>query len=1129
MSVVSSVLSTRSSGWKISARLSSFMDSIFAIAFGLGLRVVVDAVSHHDFKLTGTLVGLWEGIILLHFLKKMPKSTDPYVAYGVRLFIDFLLTDSVARLVLVLIWTALGMVLADITPAIWDDVGLNRIWRHFRRDIYTMTQMIPTVAFFPPARTVRFSPSRAPSVIMEEPSVLDTQTPSDITTEHTITTPITIPVTITTTPAAHRRRVPGHFSGGFSDTDTDLGSVRAGPSTGRTSRRLSVYPQQQDYEDSVTDLSSNNDLDEANLSSGGSSLSTERGDPSSVVIDPVGIPDMEEEAAPLVLDTAAVAAAVKNEEGDQTTPRAAPMYLPPTPSDSAVRWRPNLEPEEPLPVRLARPFAESLPQIPDFLEEPTTEDWETIQPQEYADKPPTPPAKDDLPARFAVPPVPTMPPPQPPQVVPPAPAPVTAMEDDWETLKGNFVAPADHAAAAPSGTGHEKRLSEPPSYKESAEFDDIYGEEYVPEPRLDEAGPNDIYDSNATGAPPPTNLLDDGDVAPLGDPFTFTYSQADSKNPRARATAPAAGGLDEFVRQQQDDEARLQQERDAKAAEEKEEREQAEAAAVAAVAAAAAAAEEEEAAKRVLEAQAAEAKRKQEEEAETVRLAQEAEAKRKQEEEDAEKERIAQDKQRKRDEKAERKRKEEADELARQQKREEEAAETKRLEAEEAAKKLEEKKKKAEEKKLKKAADAEAKKAAEAEAARVAAEEEKEKQEEAAEQRRKDAEDAAARRQAALIAKEEAERQEKEAAAAQEAKEVKEATERQEREAAAAQAANEAKEKELEDAETAKATQAALDAAAALGAETRAQEEHAAAATTPEGAGETQQPTPDTSEETQGAERPPVTPRNNPNPLDTEENSGDAQKTPVGSHQVLDNPVKPSEETPAPVDPEATHIPEAEAGDVATGEERAPGSPAIAESIITDASEVPGKVADRLDRLLLLKAQIVGTQDIIAHLKQKLSEPEQDATSLSDELKRTEKILKKMERKEQRRHEAVEQYYLGDDDHGDLMLFSNNTPPREAGLKTEEKLEEMLKPGITSFGFTLQMAAGSQKKSNGPKQKAKVVELLQDYGLFDYTKEDANNGRIMHVKVSEGKFRQWLIDYRAKATAAAEDDENIYK
>ncbi|KAF9059585.1 hypothetical protein BDP27DRAFT_1158441, partial [Rhodocollybia butyracea] len=84
------------------------MDNIFAIAFGLSLRVIITLVSNHSLKLTGSLVGLWEGIVLLHFTQKWPKSFDPYVAYGVRLFVDFLVTESVARLALVVIWTGLG-------------------------------------------------------------------------------------------------------------------------------------------------------------------------------------------------------------------------------------------------------------------------------------------------------------------------------------------------------------------------------------------------------------------------------------------------------------------------------------------------------------------------------------------------------------------------------------------------------------------------------------------------------------------------------------------------------------------------------------------------------------------------------------------------------------------------------------------------------------------------------------------------------------------------------------------------------------------------------------------------------------------------------------------------------------
>ncbi|KIK69208.1 hypothetical protein GYMLUDRAFT_639698, partial [Collybiopsis luxurians FD-317 M1] len=98
------------------------MEQLFAIGYGLSIRYIISTVPNSSLKLTGTLVGLWEGIVLLHFTQKWPKSFDPYVAYGVRLFIDFLVTQNVLRQVLVLLWTGMGVVLADITPSLWDDL-----------------------------------------------------------------------------------------------------------------------------------------------------------------------------------------------------------------------------------------------------------------------------------------------------------------------------------------------------------------------------------------------------------------------------------------------------------------------------------------------------------------------------------------------------------------------------------------------------------------------------------------------------------------------------------------------------------------------------------------------------------------------------------------------------------------------------------------------------------------------------------------------------------------------------------------------------------------------------------------------------------------------------------------------
>ncbi|KAJ3817770.1 hypothetical protein EV361DRAFT_775733, partial [Lentinula raphanica] len=98
------------------------MDNLFSIFFGLSLRFIVTLVTTPDsslnpdppskyissVKLIGSLVGLWEGIVLLHFTQKYPRSYDPYVAYAVRMFVDLLVTEDMQRMMLVLLWTGLG-------------------------------------------------------------------------------------------------------------------------------------------------------------------------------------------------------------------------------------------------------------------------------------------------------------------------------------------------------------------------------------------------------------------------------------------------------------------------------------------------------------------------------------------------------------------------------------------------------------------------------------------------------------------------------------------------------------------------------------------------------------------------------------------------------------------------------------------------------------------------------------------------------------------------------------------------------------------------------------------------------------------------------------------------------------
>ena len=368
------------------------MDSIYAIGAGLGLRFVVDTVTRHDFKITGTLVGLWEGVILLHFMKKMPRSSDPLIAFAVRLFIDFIITESISRFVLVVIWTGMGMVLADITPAVWEDVGMRRTWRHFRRDLYTISERIPTVAFYPPTRTVRFSPSREPSVIepLEADADAQVELPSDASssvdmTEHPTLTDIVPP--ISNSDELSRRRVPGYFPGAFSDTDSVLSSAigrRRLPSTlqhdrTRTGRRLSVYP--------TGDF--NSDIDEANLSSTHSSESTAT-PTASLNVDISAVTDIPDEDEPPILSTQMedFEEALALKDGVDATPKPSFPVLPPTPSDSHAPYKHRYLEEDSVRRRV-----ESIPQIPDLAEDNTTDGGEKVS-KEAAERPPTPPEKD---------------------------------------------------------------------------------------------------------------------------------------------------------------------------------------------------------------------------------------------------------------------------------------------------------------------------------------------------------------------------------------------------------------------------------------------------------------------------------------------------------------------------------------------------------------------------------------------------------------------------------------------------------------------------------------------------------------------------------------------------------------
>ncbi|TFK91354.1 hypothetical protein K466DRAFT_515549 [Polyporus arcularius HHB13444] len=206
------------------------MDNLFAIGVGLGLRALIDTVTQHNHRVNGSLVGLWEGAVLRHFIAKYPSSLDPYIAYGFRLLVDVLWTSSWMRLMIVLLWTFMGMLLSDVGVDLAADRRFRRLMRSVRHTV-----------IYPLLRQVSRSRSSSSS---SPPRAQFFEIPASASTTSTVRSPPLQPRSPTdvsgpartgaATPGLPRRpalRVPGSFSDRLSETDTDAApSISRDPS-----------------------------------------------------------------------------------------------------------------------------------------------------------------------------------------------------------------------------------------------------------------------------------------------------------------------------------------------------------------------------------------------------------------------------------------------------------------------------------------------------------------------------------------------------------------------------------------------------------------------------------------------------------------------------------------------------------------------------------------------------------------------------------------------------------------------------------------------------------------------------------------------------------------------------------
>ncbi|KAI0373989.1 hypothetical protein BV20DRAFT_961901 [Pilatotrama ljubarskyi] len=215
------------------------MDNLFAIGVGLGLRALIDVVTNHNHRLNGSLVGLWEGAVLRHFIAKYPASVDPYVAYGFRLLVDMLWTNSWIRLFITILWSFMGMLLSDVFVDLYADRRFRRFMRKVRHSVIYPLLRLFSRRSAPSSGSGSGSPSRA-QYYQLPPSSSGASTARSPTLRspplqpRSPTSPYGAPVRPPPTPAPPRRsamRVPGSFSDrGWSETDTDASRGSRAPS-----------------------------------------------------------------------------------------------------------------------------------------------------------------------------------------------------------------------------------------------------------------------------------------------------------------------------------------------------------------------------------------------------------------------------------------------------------------------------------------------------------------------------------------------------------------------------------------------------------------------------------------------------------------------------------------------------------------------------------------------------------------------------------------------------------------------------------------------------------------------------------------------------------------------------------
>ncbi|KAJ2936776.1 hypothetical protein H1R20_g318, partial [Candolleomyces eurysporus] len=185
---------------------------------------------------------------------------------------------------------------------------------------------------------------------------------------------------------------------------------------------------------------------------------------------------------------------------------------------------------------------------------------------------------------------------------------------------------------------------------------------------------------------------------------------------------------------------------------------------------------------------------------------------------------------------------------------------------------------------------------------------------------------------------------------------------------------------------------------------------------------------------------------------------------------------------------------------------------AKAESVATAYTEISADIENRLDKMLLKRAQKVELEDRLKELKNKGADPAV--------IENAEKVLSKFNRKIQRLYEDSRKEYVYWAKAPEQITLAV-TPTVAAENRVREGILLHLTPDSKSFKFQLTLPFG--KGGGAARIKKAMNSFLRDTMNILPTASDPNNARELRIEITEDEFEEWVLDYRQRNVKAGGD------